>query len=163
MNSELFKKKIMDPKAAIRWREALRIPGRRLVVTNGCFDILHRGHAEYLSNARGRGDALLVALNSDASVRRIKGESRPINCENDRAYLLACFSFVDAVVVFNTPTCTELLVELKPDIYVKGGDYTIDTINAEEKAAMLQIGIKIEIISLVPGFSSSNTLEKMKG
>ncbi|MDX9981615.1 MAG: adenylyltransferase/cytidyltransferase family protein, partial [Lentisphaeria bacterium] len=92
--------KIMDLAAARVWRESLRAEGRRLAMTNGCFDLLHRGHAEYLARARERADALLVAINSDASVRAIKGPTRPVVAEQDRAFLLACLESVDAVLVF---------------------------------------------------------------
>ena len=154
-------KKMMSLKKASVWRNKLLQSGKKLVITNGCFDILHRGHAEYLARARKCGDALLVAINSDASVRSIKGKSRPIVCEMDRAYLLASLIYVDAVVIFNTPRCTELFLELKPDIYVKGGDYNIDNIDKEEKTALLSVGSKIKFIKFIPGLSTTEILRKI--
>lgn len=153
--------KIMSLRKASAWREKLKRTGKKLVVTNGCFDLLHRGHAEYLSKARKCGDALLIAINSDESVRAIKGKSRPIVCENDRAYLLSSLMFVDAVVIFNTPKCTNLFLALRPDIYVKGGDYNIDSIDKEERAALLSVGSKIKFIKFIPGLSTTEILRKI--
>jgi rfaE bifunctional protein nucleotidyltransferase chain/domain len=153
---------LMDLNAAVEWRAELKKNNKNLVVTNGCFDILHRGHIEYLRNARLAGDSLLVLLNSDASVKALKGPERPMNNEVDRAYVLASLQFVDAVVIFGTPRCTGLIESLKPDIYVKGGDYNIDTINGEEKAALLEVGARIEFISFVPGFSTTNIIDRIK-
>lgn len=153
--------KIMSLRKASAWREKLKRTGKKLVVTNGCFDLLHRGHAEYLSRARKCGDVLLIAINSDESVRAIKGKSRPIVCEKDRAYLLSSLMFVDAVVIFNTPKCTNLFLSLKPDIYVKGGDYNIDSIDKEEKAALLSVGSKIKFIKFIPGLSTTEILRKI--
>ena len=126
--------------ALLLWRENLQKEGRKLVVTNGCFDILHRGHVEYLFKSRSQGDALLVALNSDSSTRALKGPTRPVNDENARALLLGSLYFVDAVYIFDTPRCTGIFEEVKPDIYVKGADYNIDTINPEEINALQTIG-----------------------
>lgn len=151
----------MTLKSAIMWRKGLCRRKKKLVITNGCFDILHRGHAEYLSKACEPGAFLLVALNSDVSVRKLKGKSRPISKEKDRAFLLACFQFVDAVVIFNSENCTKLLKALKPDIYVKGGDYSMDTINKEEKKVLLDAGVTIKFIRPVHGLSSSKVLEKI--
>ena len=146
---------------ALIWREELRKNSKKLVVTNGCFDILHRGHVEYLSQAAAMGDALLVLVNSDSSIRRLKGPSRPLNSESDRAFVLAGLESVDMTVVFSGERCTEMISSLRPDIYVKGGDYTIDTINAEEKQALLEAGTQIRFISFVPGFSTTGTINKM--
>src|SRR6185436_5621743 len=117
------------PAAALgEWRKKLREQRQRLVVTNGCFDILHRGHVTYLEAARNAGDALLIGLNADASVREIKGPHRPVNCEEDRAAVLAGLQAVDAVCVFREATALRFLETVQPDIYAKGGDYTLDTI-----------------------------------
>lgn len=145
---------------AVRWREALREKGLRLAVTNGCFDILHRGHAEYLAAARETADALLVLVNSDESVRALKGPGRPINCAYDRAYLLASLRFVDGVLVFNASRCTAELDALKPDDYVKGGDYTLETLNPEERAVLLKHGTKVHFIPFVPDHSTTLILKK---
>lgn len=150
--------KIMLPDAAIEWRKQIAQAGKTLVVTNGCFDILHRGHAEYLFKARSLGDALMVFINADSSIRELKGPNRPINDERSRAVLLGSLYFVDSIVVFSTPRCTDLFTQIRPDIYVKGADYNIDTINKEEKAALLAVGSKIEFVELTPGFSTTRII-----
>ena len=127
--------RVMDLDAALRYRETLRRQGKKLVVTNGCFDLLHRGHATYLAAARECGDALLILVNSDASVRALKGPSRPVVDEYSRAFLLASLRAVDAAVVFDGSRCDRELAVLKPDIYVKAGDYTLETLNPDERTA----------------------------
>ena len=154
------KKKILDLERAAEWRAELRSEGKKLVVTNGCFDILHRGHVEYLSNARSFGDALLVGLNSDSSVRKLKGEGRPVNDETARCIVLAAFYFVDAVTVFDSLRCDGLLDALRPDIYVKGGDYDLSTMDPGEKAVLERHGVEIRFVDFVPGFSTTKILEK---
>ncbi len=145
-----------------RWRDELDRTGRRLVFTNGCFDLLHPGHVRYLAQARALGDALLVAINSDASVRALKGPSRPINQELDRAEVVAALRCVDAVVIFNDPRATSLIETIQPHVYAKGGDYTPDSLNPEEKAALEKAGTAIHILPLVPGRSTTATLERMR-
>ena len=147
---------------ALEWRASLRQRGVTLGATNGCFDLLHRGHAEYLMNARGRCGALIILVNSDASVRSLKGPSRPVNKEQDRAFLLACLGFVDAVTIFNSVRCDQIYKELRPDVYIKGGDYTLETINAEERAVLQGVGADIQFIPFVDGYSTTSTLEKSK-
>ena len=119
---------LLSLEEAVAWREKLRREGRRLTVTNGCFDLVHRGHASYLIEAAKLGDELLVLINSDASVRSIKGESRPVVSELDRAYLLAALESVSKVVIFDSSRCDKELAALKPDIYAKAGDYTLETL-----------------------------------
>ncbi len=153
---------IMSLSDAIKWRNKLKINGKKLVVTNGCFDILHRGHSEYLMNARNHGDAFLILLNSDKSVQDLKGPTRPIVDEYSRAYMLASLKCVDSIVLFSTPQCTDLFSSIKPDIYIKGGDYTIDTINKEEKEALLAVNADIQFLPFIKGFSTSNIVEKIK-
>jgi len=143
------------------WREAMRTQGKRLVVTNGCFDILHAGHVTYLAAARALGDALLVGLNSDASVRALKGAGRPVNPEQDRATVLAALAAVDGVSLFEEMDALRLLAEVKPDIYAKGGDYTIDTINQPERQMVEGAGGKVVILPGVPGRSTTNVLAKI--
>ena len=143
------------------WREAMRAKGRKLVVTNGCFDLLHLGHVTYLQAARNFGDALLVGVNSDAAVRSIKGDSRPVNVEYDRAAVLADLESVDGVCLFNEPTATRFLELARPDIYVKGGDYTLETLNKEERQVVERVGARICIIPFVPGKSTTSILEKI--
>ncbi len=152
---------VMSLEEACRWRDNLRLEGRKLVVTNGCFDILHRGHAAYLANARARGDALLVLINSDAAVRALKGPTRPVNDEYSRAYLIASLKAVDAAVVFDSERCDRELAALAPDIYAKGGDYTVATLNPLERAALLSVRANICFIPFVDGFSTSNIIRKM--
>jgi D-beta-D-heptose 7-phosphate kinase/D-beta-D-heptose 1-phosphate adenosyltransferase len=154
--------KIMSLEDARAWRQELRESGRRLVFTNGCFDLLHRGHAQYLNQARELGDVLIVALNSDASIRAVKGPQRPIVQEDDRAYLLASLEAVGAVIVFGTSTVIDLLHALQPDIYVKGGDYTLETIVQEERRVLEGMGTQIEFLSLVDGMSTTELIRRAK-
>ncbi len=155
--------KMMTLEQALAWRLTLRSSGIRLVATNGCFDLLHRGHAEYLMKARERGGALVVLVNSDASVRALKGPTRPVTHERDRALLLASLAFVDAAVIFDSIRCDQIYLKLQPDIYVKGGDYTLDTMNGEERAALQEVGADIQFISFVDGYSTTSLLEKSRG
>jgi D-beta-D-heptose 7-phosphate kinase/D-beta-D-heptose 1-phosphate adenosyltransferase len=143
------------------WREELRANGRRLVVTNGCFDLLHRGHVNYLEAARNHGDVLLVGVNGDAGVRELKGPNRPINREDDRAFVLAALASVDAVCIFSERTALRFLTAAQPDVYAKGGDYTIDTINQEERRLVESFGGKVVVIAGVPGQSTTAILEKI--
>ena len=145
---------------AVQWRQDLKEKGLRLTVTNGCFDILHRGHAEYLLSARRTADALLVLVNSDASVRSLKGPGRPVNCEYDRAYLLASMRCVDAVLVFDSPRCTAELYALQPHAYAKAGDYTFETLNEQDRAVLIKHNIKVHFIPFVPDHSTTLILQK---
>lgn len=153
---------IMTLAEAITWRCELKQTGRRLVVTNGCFDILHRGHAQYLYEARLMGEALLVLINSDASVRKLKGESRPIIDEYNRAYMLSSFASVDAVVIFDRQRCDQELAALAPDIYIKGGDYTLESLDTAERRALESAGSQICFKPFIDGFSTSSIVEKIK-
>src|SRR5262249_45908465 len=143
------------------WRAAVRASGRKLVVTNGCFDLLHLGHVTYLQSARNQGDMLLVGVNGDQAVRELKGPDRPVNDEHDRAAVLAALESVSAVSVFPEPTATRFLAEAKPDVYVKGGDYTLETLNQDERRAVEQAGGKIVLIPFVPGKSTTALLKKI--
>ena len=151
-----------DVSKAFQWRCTLRETGKKLALTNGCFDILHRGHAEYLLAARNLGDALIVLLNADASVRQLKGPSRPVNTEYDRAFLLASLEYVDAVLIFDGTRCHREIAALEPDCYAKGGDYTVETLDPDERAALLNAGTQIHFIRFVPGLSTSNTIRKIR-
>ncbi len=143
---------------ARRWRGAV---SGRVVFTNGVFDLLHPGHVDVLVGARSRGDALVVGLNSDASVRRLKGPERPVRSETERAYVLAALAAVDALVVFDEDTPLSLVLHLRPDIIVKGGDYTPGTVvGASEVQAW---GGEVAIIPLTPGQSTTRILEKLRG
>ncbi len=143
------------------WRQQLRNSGRKLVVTNGCFDILHPGHVTYLEAARNLGDALLIGLNADASVRELKGPSRPVNCQEDRAIVLSALESVSGICIFPEKTATEFLKRSQPDIYVKGGDYTIETLNQDERRAVESAGGRIVILPIVPGKSTTAILERI--
>jgi len=156
-----FRDKILTFERLPAWRERLRAGGKRLVVTNGCFDILHVGHITYLDAARQQGDALLVGLNSDASVRGIKGAGRPVNSEQDRATVLAALEAVDAVCVFSEPDAQRLLTAAQPDIYAKGGDYTIDTINQAERRLVEGLGGRVVVLGGVSGYSTTAVLRKL--
>jgi rfaE bifunctional protein nucleotidyltransferase chain/domain len=134
--------------------------GKRLVFTNGCFDLLHAGHVRYLQQARALGDALLVALNGDASVRALKGPARPINTETDRAEVLAALACVDFVTVFQAERITELARAIHPQLYAKGGDYTVESLDPGERCALQEIGAEIRILPLVPGKSTTAIIEK---
>ena len=129
-----FHKKIVAWEDLPEWRAAMRASGKRLVVTNGCFDLLHVGHVTYLETARHHGDALLVGLNGDESVRQLKGPDRPVVPEDDRSAVLGALKSVDGVCIFAEPTATRFLAAAQPDVYVKGGDYTLDTLNPDERA-----------------------------
>jgi rfaE bifunctional protein nucleotidyltransferase chain/domain len=156
-----FRDKIIAWDKLPTWREAFRASGKKLVVTNGCFDILHLGHVTYLENARNFGDALLVGVNSDAAVRGLKGAGRPVNSETDRAAVLAALQSVDGVCIFTDPTATKFLAAAQPDIYVKGGDYTLETLNQDERRAVESVGGKIILVPFVPGKSTTGLLEKI--
>ena len=153
--------KILSPESLLPWRRTVCEAGRRLVVTNGCFDLLHAGHVTYLEAARNQGDALLVGVNSDAAVRGLKGPDRPVNAEADRALVVAALQSVDAVYIFRERDAVPFLRAVEPDIYVKGGDYTIDTINQDERRLIEGMGGKIVLLGHVPGKSTTGLLQKM--
>jgi rfaE bifunctional protein nucleotidyltransferase chain/domain len=157
-----FTEKILADSALGPWRENLRRTGRKLVATNGCFDVLHLGHVTYLQQARDQGDALLVGLTSDAGVRALKGPGRPLNNQDDRAAVLAALESVDAVRIFSEIDAQAFLRSVRPDIYVKGGDYTIDTINQDERRLLDELGVKIVILAAVPGKSTSALVQKIQ-
>lgn len=137
-----------------------RAAGRRIVFTNGCFDVLHRGHVTYLNQARQLGDVLVVAVNGDASVRRLKGESRPVNLQADRAALLAALSCVDHVTIFEEDTPARLLRQLRPEVYVKGGDYTAHML--PEAAVVTAYGGSVRILDYVPEHSTTTLIDRIR-
>ncbi|QYM79437.1 adenylyltransferase/cytidyltransferase family protein [Horticoccus luteus] len=154
--------KLMTLADAVTTRERLRASGRRVVLTNGVFDLLHTGHLYYLQQARARGDALFIALNSDASVKAIKGPQRPVQTEEQRAYALGALACVDVVVVFREPRLTAEIRALRPDIYCKAGDYTLEKLNGEERAALEELGVRIEFLPFLPGFSTTQLIARIK-
>jgi rfaE bifunctional protein nucleotidyltransferase chain/domain len=141
----------------------LRANGKKIVATNGCFDLLHVGHVRYLDAARARGDVLVVGVNGDQSVHELKGPGRPINNERDRAAVLAALESVDLVAIFPQLRATRFIELAAPDVYVKGGDYTSETLNTEERMALQKIGSKIDILPFEKGYSTSRLLEKLRG
>ena len=154
--------KILTANQLATQRDALEAAGRRLVFTNGCFDLLHIGHVRYLQTARGEGDALAVGLNGDASVRALKGPGRPLNPADERAEVLAALACVDYVTIFEDQRATRLLTQVRPHVYVKGGDYTLETLNAEEHAVLQDVGARIAFVPTVPGRSTSRLVAAMQ-
>jgi rfaE bifunctional protein nucleotidyltransferase chain/domain len=156
---EHYLKKIKSLEALKRACAELRAGGKRIVFTNGCFDILHPGHARYLSEARLLGDYLVVAVNSDRSVRVLKGSGRPVFPENARAELLAAFGFVDAVVIFDEETPLRVIRELTPDVLVKGADWSEEEIVGAD--VVKQAGGDVKRIPTVKGFSTSAVIQRL--
>jgi rfaE bifunctional protein nucleotidyltransferase chain/domain len=151
------RRKIFALEAAVHWRRDQR---GRVVFTNGVFDLLHPGHIDILLAARVLGDALIVGLNTDASVRRLKGPSRPVRAEQERAVVLAALEVVDAVVLFDDDTPLHLIRALTPDVLVKGGDYTVDTVVGSQD--VLARGGEVVIVPLTPGHSTTGTLHRVR-
>jgi D-beta-D-heptose 7-phosphate kinase/D-beta-D-heptose 1-phosphate adenosyltransferase len=156
-----FRGKIIAWDRLPAWRAALQATGKTLVVTNGCFDLLHVGHITYLETARNLGDALLIGVNSDAAVRGLKGPHRPVNSESDRAAVLAALQSVDGACIFTDVRATRFLAAAQPDIYVKGGDYTLATLDQDERRAVEAAGGRIVLVPFVPGKSTTGLLEKI--
>ena len=146
---------------ARRWAAAARRRGCCIVATNGCFDLLHAGHASYLARARRLGDLLIVGLNSDRSVRSLKGPGRPLVPQRQRAALLAELRSVDAVVIFPQRRALKFLAAIRPDVYVKGGDYRVETLDKSERALLDAIGTRICILPAVPGLSTTKLIARV--
>jgi len=141
--------------------EELRASGKKIVATNGCFDLLHVGHVRYLHAARGLGDFLVVGLNGDRSVRELKGTGRPITTESDRAEILAALECVDLVTIFQQTRATKFLAAVRPSVYVKGGDYTSNNLDEEERAILNKIGAEIRLVPFETGYSTSGLVEQI--
>jgi rfaE bifunctional protein nucleotidyltransferase chain/domain len=156
----LMRKKILTRDELLIERQRLRDAGQKLVFTNGVFDILHVGHVRYLSLAQTLGDALVVAVNSDSSVRELKGDLRPLMNENDRAEILAALEFVDYVTIFDDVSPRSLIAELLPDVLVKGGDYSLDQIHGREEVEAA--GGRVVSLPFVEGFSTSKLIEQVR-
>ena len=154
--------KVLTMAQAARWAAAARHRGQRIVATNGCFDLLHYGHVNYLQRARKLGDLLVVGLNSDASARQLKGRGRPLVRQRHRAAVLAALACVDAVVIFNERRANRFLAAVRPDIYVKAGDYTAKTLDAGERAVLAGLGARIRILPFVRGFSTTGLIAKIR-
>ena len=147
---------------AVALRAELKKQNRTLVITNGCFDLLHMGHASYLYEAAKQGDELWVLINSDSSVSALKGPTRPLVSEKDRAYLLGALASVSRVIVFDSPRCDRELAALEPDVYVKAGDYTLEKLDPSERAALENANAKIVFMPFIDGFSTTNIVEKIR-
>ena len=150
---------VIDRKNIQELLKTLKSKNETIVTTNGCFDILHVGHVRYLQKTKSYADKMIVCLNSDKSVRSIKGPTRPINNENDRAEILCALSCVDYVVLFDEDTPMDLLCEIKPDVHTKGADYTIETL--PEAKPIMENGGRIEFITFVEGKSTTKVIEKI--
>jgi rfaE bifunctional protein nucleotidyltransferase chain/domain len=153
--------KIVDLEQVSHRCDKLRAAGKRLVATNGCFDLLHAGHVRYLQAARALGDFLAIGLNGDDSVRELKGSGRPVTTESDRAELLAALQCVDLVTIFPQRRATRFIAAVKPAIYVKGGDYRSETLDEEEHAVLKEIGAEIHLIPFEGGYSTSRLIEQI--
>ncbi len=154
--------KLLTLDQAVAARAKLRAAGKQLVLTNGVFDLLHTGHLYYLKQARALGEALYVALNSDESVRELKGPLRPVQNEEQRAYALGALWFVSGIIIFREKRLTKEILALSPDIYTKAGDYTLDKLDAGERGALQKVGAKIEFMPYLPGFSTTQLIAKIK-
>jgi D-beta-D-heptose 7-phosphate kinase/D-beta-D-heptose 1-phosphate adenosyltransferase len=152
--------KIVDLQALLDARVKMKRAGKRLVFTNGCFDLLHAGHVRYLSEARALGDALVVALNSDRSVRALKGEGRPILKQQERAEVIAALEVVDYVIIFDEETPRELIAALLPDVLVKGGDWPLDEIVGRDEVEVA--GGRVLSLPYVEGSSTTEIIERIK-
>ena len=150
---------LIDRNDVANFCDELKRSGKQIVFTNGCFDIIHAGHVRYLTTAKNFGDVLIVGLNTDESVKRLKGDSRPINNQFDRAEVLLGLKAVDHVIFFGERTAENLIAEVKPNVYVKGGDYTLETL--PEAKIVQRCGGRVELVNLVAGHSTTNIIEKI--
>lgn len=158
--ADLIPARILTREQAVRIAETLRLTGKKIAFTNGVFDILHQGHIFSLSEAAKTGDFLFVGLNADVSVKRLKGESRPVNSQDSRALLLASLMMVDAVIIFEEDTPLNLIKAIMPDVLVKGGDYTVDQVAGA--SAVIANGGQVIINPILEGFSTTSLIEKMR-
>jgi len=158
--NQLEKSKILSAKELDQKIKYWKFLQRKIVFTNGCFDLLHPGHIEYLNTARSFGHELIIGLNTDRSVRKLKASNRPINPEEDRAIMLAALESVSAICLFDEDTPLELIKMIQPDVLVKGGDYTKETIVGADEVE--SIGGKVEVIQFKEGYSSSKIIDKIR-
>lgn len=157
-----MKEEILRIERVLSLRDSLDSVGKKLVLTNGCFDILHAGHVRYLTEARKLGGALVVAVNSDRSVRALKGESRPINNQDDRAEVIAALKPVDQVIIFDDLRVDQVIREIRPHIWVKGGDVSIGSLPQNEKQALEDCQVEIKILPFLEGRSTTGVIEKIQ-
>lgn len=162
MNPPLINPKLLSLSDAVAAREQLRADGQRVVLTNGVFDLLHTGHLFFLQKARTLGDALFVMLNGDDSVRALKGPLRPVQTEIERAYALAALACVDGIVIFSGSRLAAEILALRPDVYVKAGDYTLEKLEPTERAALQKVESRIEFMPYLTGFSTTALIAKIK-
>lgn len=153
-------KKIIENSEIEQLAQQLKAESKTIALTNGCFDILHIGHARYLKEAKKLADILIVGINSDLSVKKIKGENRPINNQDDRTELLSYFEFIDYLVIFTEPTADDLILKIKPDFYVKGGDYTKESL--PENQSVDAVNAQVAFIDFVKGYSTTNIIKLSK-
>jgi rfaE bifunctional protein nucleotidyltransferase chain/domain len=159
-NLDYIKSKFYNKESIINQLNIWSSENKKIIFTNGCFDILHKGHVEYLAKSKDLGDILIIGLNSDKSVKKLKGESRPINNQNSRSLLLSSLLFVDAVICFDEDTPLNLIEIIKPDILVKGGDYKKEDIIGYD--FVIEIGGEVKIIDLIEGYSTTNIIKKSR-
>jgi rfaE bifunctional protein nucleotidyltransferase chain/domain len=157
-----MKRKIIQINELAACSKELRAAGKKLVATNGCFDLLHVGHVRYLQAARALADILAVGVNGDQSARELKGPGRPLNNEHDRAEVVAALEDVDLVVIFPELRATRFIEAAAPAVYAKGGDYTLETLNTEEREALQKVGADIRIVPFEKGFSTTRLLEQLR-
>jgi rfaE bifunctional protein nucleotidyltransferase chain/domain len=155
-----IQQKIYNRECLVRKAHGWRMSGRKIVFTNGCFDILHHGHLDYLAKAADQGNILVVGVNTDASVKALKGEQRPLTNENDRLFQLASLMVIDAVCLFDEETPLSLIEAVQPDVLVKGGDYTVDRIVGAD--FVQQQGGSVAVIPFVDGYSTTGIIEKIR-
>ena len=161
MSLQLTNPKLRSLDDAVQRRWDLKEKGETVVLTNGCFDLIHTGHIYFLQKLKDLGDRVFVALNAAVSVRALKGETRPIQGDLERAYALAAFECIDTVLIFDTPRLTQEIEQLKPDVYGKAGDYTLETLNTEERQVLQKHGADIQFIPFLEGFSTTSLIEKI--
>ena len=154
--------KVLTFKQAAKWAANARKKRQSIVATNGCFDLLHYGHIRYLQRAKRSGDLLVVGLNGDSSVRQLKGPERPLVPQKFRAAVLAALECVDAVVIFPEMRAHRFLAAIRPDIYVKGGDYSPESLNAEERATLTALGTRVRLLPFEKGFSTTSIVKKIR-
>jgi rfaE bifunctional protein nucleotidyltransferase chain/domain len=153
--------KLLSLEEAIARRAALAAQGKRVVLTNGCFDLLHAGHIYFLQNARQLGDALFVGINGDESVRALKGPKRPVQSERERAYALSALECTTTLFIFHQPRLTSEIQALRPDLYAKAGDYTLEKLEATERSALQARGAEIRFLPFLSGFSSTDLIRRV--
>lgn len=158
---DLLVPKLLSLEEAVARRSALAAAGKRVVLTNGCFDLLHAGHIYFLQQARQLGDTLFVAINSDESVRVLKGQKRPVQSEQERAYALSALGCTDSLVIFRQPRLTVEIKALRPHVYAKAGDYTLESLDATERATLQLVGAEIRFLPFLPGFSSTDLIRRI--